>query len=124
VGQVVEVAAGASKVRLLTDQRSGVSVLIQSSRAQGVARGTLDGVLEVDFIPEDLAPEIGEVVLTSGMGGVYPKGLVVGEVTEVDTERHRLFPVILVQSRVPVARMEEVLVILGPLPEPDLGVGE
>lgn len=124
VGQVVEVAARASKVRLITDQRSGTAVLIQSSRAPGVARGTLEGVLAVDYIASEDAPEIGDVVLTSGMGGVYPKGIVVGDVSEVRQERSRLFPTIIVTSRVPIAQIEEVLVILGPLPTPDLGAGE
>lgn len=124
VGQVVEVAGNTSKVRLVTDRRSGVAVIIQSTRASGIARGTLDGVLDIDYVPYESAPEVGDVVLTSGMGGVYPKGLVVGDVTEVIQERHRLHPTITVESRVPIAETEEVLVILGPFPVLDLGAGE
>jgi rod shape-determining protein MreC len=124
VGQVVEASERAAKIRLITDQRSGTAVIIQSTRAPGVARGTLEGVLQVDYVDEEQAPEPGDVVLTSGMGGVFPKGIVVGDVTEVEQERHRLFPTITVESRVPVTEIEEVLVILGPLPTPDLGAGE
>ena len=124
VGQVVEVAERVSKVRLITDHRSGVAVIVQSTRASGVALGMLDGVLQVDYVPDELAPEVGDVILTSGMGGVYPKGLVVGDVTAVTQERARLYPTITVETRVPIAETEEVLVIFGPLPDPDLGPGE
>jgi rod shape-determining protein MreC len=116
VGQVVEVAPGSSKVRLITDQRSGVAALVQSSRAEGIVSGTLEGDMILDFVPEEEAPVTGDVVLTSGMGGVYPKGLVVGDVVDVYDERHRLYPTIEVESRVPISEIEEVLVITVPGP--------
>jgi rod shape-determining protein MreC len=124
MGQIVEVSDHAAKVRLITDQRSGTAVIIQSSRTAGVARGTLEGVLAVDYVDPDAAPEVGDVVLTSGMGGVYPKGIVVGDVVDVKQERHRLYPTITVESRVALTEVEEVLVVKSPAPEPDLGAGE
>lgn len=111
VGQVVEVTPFGSQVRLITDSSSGVAVLVQRTRANGIVRGALDGPLEMDFVDKKLAPVVGDVLLTSGMGGVYPKGIVVGEVTAVATPQTDLFPVISVTSRVDIARIEEVLVL-------------
>jgi rod shape-determining protein MreC len=75
-------------------------------------------------VPAETTTTVGDVVLTSGMGGVYPKGLVVGDVTDILVERHRLFPTIIVESRVSISDTEEVLVIFRPLPAVDLGGGE
>jgi rod shape-determining protein MreC len=111
VGQVVEVTPFGSQVRLITDSSSGVAVLVQRTRVNGIVRGALDGPLELDFVDKKLAPVVGDVLLTSGMGGVYPKGIVVGEVTALSTPQTDLFPVIAVTSRVDVTRIEEVLVL-------------
>ena len=111
VGQVVEVTPWSAQVRLITDSASGVSVLVQRTRANGIVRGTLEGPLSMDFVEKKFAPVVGDVLLTSGLGGVYPKGIVVGEVTTVATPSTDLFPVITVASRVDIDHMEEVLVI-------------
>ena len=62
---------------------------------------------------KNLAPVRGDVLLTSGLGGVYPKDIVVGEVTDVSSQQVDLFPTITVASRVDIDRIEEVLVIMG-----------
>jgi rod shape-determining protein MreC len=111
VGQVIEVTPWSAQVRLITDSASGVAVLVQRTRANGIVRGTLDGPLALEFVDKRLAPVVGDVLLTSGLGGVYPKGIVVGEVTTVATPQTDLFPVISVTSRVDIARIEEVLVL-------------
>ncbi len=111
VGQVVEVAPWSAQVRLITDSSSGVAVLVQRTRVNGIIRGTLDGPLELQFVDKKTAPVVGDVLLTSGLGGVYPKGIVVGEVTSVTSLQSDLFPVISVNSRVDIGRIEEVLVL-------------
>jgi rod shape-determining protein MreC len=63
-------------------------------------------------VSKDSTPTVGDVVITSGLGGVYPKGLVVGDVTAVDSRRADLYPRITLASRVPVDALEEVLVLL------------
>jgi rod shape-determining protein MreC len=125
VGQVVEVTPWGAQVRLITDSSSGVAVLVQRTRANGIVRGTLDGPLELGFVDKKLAPVVGDVLLTSGLGGVYPKGLVVGEVTSVATPQTDLFPVISVVSRVDIGRIEEVLVLMSQSgANTQLGAGE
>jgi rod shape-determining protein MreC len=113
VGQIEEVSEGSSRVRLITDQESGVAAMIQRTRAVGVVRGSIDRTLRMDFVEKTKLPKVGDVVLTSGLGGVYPKGLVVGDVVAVDARRADLFPRISLTSRVPVGELEEVIVLLG-----------
>jgi rod shape-determining protein MreC len=114
VGQVVEVAPNASKIRLITDRRSGVAVFVQRNRAPGIVMGSLDGALSLDFVDRRSNTRQGDVVVTSGMGGVYPKGIVVGDVTSVHDERDKPFPMLTVTSRVPITAVEEVFIVTQP----------
>lgn len=113
VGQVAVVAAHSSEVRLISDQQSGVAAMIQSSRTPGVVRGSVGGDLSMDFVSRNSLPQAGDVVITSGMGGVYPSGIVVGDVTAVDDRRGELYPRVTVKSRVPIDSIEEVIVLVG-----------
>lgn len=113
VGQVVEVSARSARVRLVNDQRSGVAAIVQRTRTAGVVRGSIEGGLSLDFVSAKPAPKVGDVVITSGMGGVYPRGLVIGDITQVKTERGELFPRVDVVSRVALNEVEEVLVLTG-----------
>ncbi len=113
VGQIAEVSKHASRVRLITDEQSGVAAMVQRTRAIGIVRGSIDRVLTLDYVDTSKLPEVGDVVITSGLGGVYPKGLVVGDVIAVDARRADLYPRIIVQSRVPVSELEEVIVLVG-----------
>jgi len=113
VGQVVGVTPWNARVRLITDPDSGVAVLVQRTRANGIVRGTLQGPLALDFVDKKTLPVRGDVLLTSGLGGVYPKGIVVGEVTEVAAQQTDLFAAISVASRVDIDGIEEVLVLTG-----------
>lgn len=112
VGQVVDVTAFDAKVRLITDTESGVAVIVQRTRAEGVVRGSVDGKLTLDFISKEALPVRGDVLVTSGMGGAFPKGLVVGEVTSVAAPQADLYPKVEVESRVSIGRIEEALVLV------------
>lgn len=124
VGQVVESSLGSCRVRLITDQRSGAAALVQRTRATGVLRGSVDGGLTMDFVDRKFLPQRGDVVLTSGLGGVYPKGLLIGEVVDVDARPGDLFPHIVVESQVPFASLEEALVLVSAPPAVEGGAGE
>ncbi len=117
VGQVAEVSLNTASVRLITDQQSGVAALVQSTRAPGIVRGSVSGSLSLDFLDRALLPAVGEVVITSGIGGVYPKGIVIGDIMSVDDRRGEIYPRIVIGSRVPLDRIEEVLVLVGELAE-------
>ena len=113
VGQVVEVTPFDAQVRLITDSASGVAVLVQRTRVNGIVRGALEAPLELDFVQTQVAPVVGDVLVTSGLGGTYPKGIVVGEVTAVSAPEAGLYAAITVASRVDIDRIEEVLVMTG-----------
>lgn len=124
IGQVVETSERSSRVRLITDQRSGVSAMVQSTRAEGVVRGSVEGELSLDFMSRDTAVTVGDVVLTSGMGGVYPKGLLIGEVADVQVNEADLFPQIRVRPGATLTGLEEVVVLLDPPTEDERGASE
>lgn len=124
LGQTVEVSPGSARVRLITDQRSGVAAIIQASRAEGVVSGSIEGGLSMDFVSREITVTVGDVVLTSGMGGVYPGGLLIGEVMEYELNDNDLFPTISVRPSARITGIEEVIVLTGATPLPEVGGGE
>jgi len=123
LGQTIEVTSRSAKVRLITDQRGRVAAILQKTRAEGIVRGSIDGKLTLDFVSTEVTVTAGDVVITSGMGGVYPKGLVVGEVDTVRREANDLYPYISVRPSAQIEGIEEVLVLVG-TPVPLDGGGE
>ena len=111
IGQVVRTADNSSTVRLLTDPNSGAAVMIQSTRAYGIVRGSLDGLLYLEDIDEDQIPQVGDVVLTSGMGGSYERGLIVGAVVSVNKTTSNATGTIIVSPNDDASLLEEVIVV-------------
>ncbi len=111
VGRVAQVGPRTAKVQLLTDPDSAVAALLQTSRVTGLVVGRPDGVLRMEYIPQEESINVGEIVLTSGLGGFVPKGLVVGQVTEVQQVDYALFQTAIVRPVVDFSRLELVLVI-------------
>ena len=113
IGQIESVAAYTAQIRLLTDPNSGVAVIIESSRAQGVLTGSYSGLLYLELIPPDVTVVPGDAIITSGGGGVYPKGIIIGEVTSVSCAPSDVFQTIIVKPLVRIRYYEEVLVLTG-----------
>jgi rod shape-determining protein MreC len=111
VGQVIAVQADAARVLLVSDPTSGVDVLLQDSRARGVLEGAGDNVCELKFIPKDAQVKAGETIITSGMDGVFPKGIIVGRVMQTGQTPGGLFQAIEVRPAVDFAKLEEVLIV-------------
>lgn len=111
IGQVIECGPITSRVRLITDENSGVSAMVQQSRAQGVLKGSATGSLRLTLIRTDQTVQIGDTVITSGLGGVFPKGLPLGKVTNVEKTPGALYYEIVVEPISSAATLEEVLVI-------------
>lgn len=112
VGQLVKVAARSSRVLLITDHASGVAGIIQRSRARGVVKGKGEGRCSLDFSLSEEDVKVGDSVVTSGIGRIFPKGLPVGEVTMVKKGEYGIFQTVEVRPAVNLARLEEVLVLL------------
>jgi len=113
VGRIAEVGFNSSKVLLIIDARSSVNALVQRSRANGVVEGVLGGGLVMKYIPQDQSVSVGDVILTSGLGGNFPKGLVIGQVVAVHQRDIDMFQQAQVRPTVDFSRLEKVLVITG-----------
>lgn len=111
VGQVSAVNAHSAQVRLLQDSASGAAVMIQSTRVQGMIQGSLEGLIYVHNLTGDQMPQAGDSVITSGVGGTFPKGLLVGSVTPSHSSQLKHDERYLVTQPDNIAQLEEVFVI-------------
>lgn len=111
-GQIVKVAPTTARVLLLTDHASGISATIQRSRARGVVKGKGEGLCSLEFTTREEDVKVGDMVVSSGIGGVFPKGLPVGEVTMVKRGEYGIFQTVSIRPSVNIAHLEEVLVVL------------
>lgn len=91
VGKIIEVAPHLSRVLLIIDRTSGVGGIIQDSRQTGIVEGRTGGGCVMKYLPRRLPVSPGEVVITSGLGQVYPPGLLIGTVTTVYEEEFGLY---------------------------------
>lgn len=113
VGQVVSTTDHRATVRLLTDPNSGAAAIVQSGRAEGIVRGSLEGLLYLENVDMDVEVEPGDVVVTSGIGGSYVRGLIVGTVVKVDSKQGEATRRIVVSPNDKTGALEEVLVVKG-----------
>jgi rod shape-determining protein MreC len=111
VGRVAQVTPRAAQLQLVNDADSAVTALLQSSRVSGLVVGQPDGTLRMEYIPQAENVSVGDIVLTSGLGGFMPKGLVIGQVSEVQQMDYELFQTAIVRPAVDFSRLELVLVI-------------
>jgi rod shape-determining protein MreC len=116
VGRLVSVSADYAKVLLIIDQNSSVDCIIQRSRDGGILKGLSSDVCMLDYVLETSDVEVGDKVITSSLGGVYPKGLDVGEVLSVVSTPGELFRDVKVRPMVDFSKLEELLVILKEAP--------
>lgn len=111
VGRVIRSSPRFARVLLVTDASSAVASLLQRNRARGVCRGQGERLV-FDFVLRQEEVQVDDRVVTSGMGGVFPKGLVVGHVSSVERQEFGLFQAIEVIPAVDFSHLEEVLVLL------------
>ncbi len=111
VGQTTTVLGGSAKVLLLTDNTSAIDAIVQRSRAFGIAEGA-GKFLQLRYVLKEYEVKPGDRVIASGIGGVFPKGTLIGVVTSVDASISGLFQRIDVEPKVDLNRLETVLVVL------------
>jgi len=112
VGLIAGTTPGASKVLLVVDPQSRIDAYVERTRARGTVRGTSGHDCDFDYVLRQENIEEGDLLLTSGLGTTYPKGLVVGRVATVDRKKSGLFLGAKVVPAVDFSRLEEVFVIL------------
>jgi len=126
VGRVVAVGPWAARVQLLLDRDCGVGVMIESSGVTGVVSGQVGladsgtADLVMNYVPAHAEVEPGDVVVTSGLDRIFPKGLMVGRVRSVGRASEGLFREVRVTPSARFDRLEQVLILSGPRPEPEL----
>ncbi len=111
IGQVVAVTSRSAKVLLLTDPNSGVDAFDQRSRARGIISGSLDYGPIMKYVKRSEDIKEGDRLITSGLDGVFPKGLLVGTITKVNKKNFGLFQYVGVTLAVDSSEIEEVLVV-------------
>ncbi len=111
VGRVIQAGAHWSKVLLITDPSSSVNAVVQSTRATGIVQGNVDNSLTIKYVPQGEAIKAGDLILTSGLGGNFPKRLVIGKVTEVRRRDLDAFQQASIQPTVDYPRLEYVLIV-------------
>src|SRR5262245_58247958 len=118
VGRVVVPSLQAAKVQLLIDRNAAAGVIVERSRAQGVVVGSGDELLRMEYVSEAADIVEGDDVMTAGIDGIFPKGLLVGRVETVE-KNGPSFKRIVVRPAVDFHALEEVLVVLSPSPRRD-----
>ena len=126
MGRIGEVGLHTSKIQLPSDTGSSIAVILQQSRATGLVQGQPDGTLRMTYIPHEDTVEVGDIVLTSGLGGVLPRGLVVGQVAEVVRQDFALFQEAIIRPALDYRQVELVLVVSSfePLVQEEVDPGE
>jgi rod shape-determining protein MreC len=122
VGRIREVGNGWSRVLLIIDRSSSVNALTQSTRASGLVEGQVDGSLVMRSISQGDVVSVGDTVFTSGLGGNFPRQILLGQIVEVDRKDYELYQTAVVEPTVDFDHLEAVLVITGfePIIETDL----
>jgi rod shape-determining protein MreC len=113
-GQVTDVSANYSKVLLIIDHNSAVDALAQNDRARGIIKGGMAGQCLFKYVLRKHDIEIGDIVISSGLDGVFPKGLAVGYVSAVFKPKSGIFQEVTVIPYVDFEKLEEVLIVLNP----------
>jgi rod shape-determining protein MreC len=113
IGKVVSATTHSAKVILLTDANSGIDVMVQRTRSRGIVSGSLDSGTVLKYMKRSEDVQVGDRLITSGVDGVFPKGLLAGTVIKVNKQSLGLFQSIEVMPAVQLTRIEEVLVVGG-----------
>ncbi len=111
VGTVTKTFDDYAWVTLITDPKSAVSAIVQESRSDGVVSGNYDGSLVMDFVGQGAPVRVGDFVTTSGVGGRYPPGIVIGRIADVTKTDQDLFQVVHVDHLASLSKLERVLVL-------------
>ena len=122
VGRVVVPSARSAKVQLLIDRNAAAAVIVERTRAQGVVVGGGDDRLQMQYVSEASDVAVGDLVVTSGIDTIYPKGLAIGTIESVE-KNGPAFKKIVVKPLVDFTQLEEVLIVLTPTPAKEAAAG-
>ena len=111
VGRIIEVYPHYAKVMLIVDRDSGADAMVQRTRLRGILQGKGGNRCSLEYVPKNADVEVGDMVLASGLGGIFPAGQIFGRVTQVDKGSGGPFQEIIVTPRENLSALEEVLIV-------------
>jgi rod shape-determining protein MreC len=115
IGQILKTAPHYSTVLLITDYNSAIDSIVQRTRAKAIVEGKGENRCQLKYLLRAEEAAVGDVVVTSGLGGNFPKGLMVGKIDRVDKKGYGVFQYAELVPNVDLMQLEEVFVIMGPL---------
>jgi rod shape-determining protein MreC len=118
VGKLIAVGPTSSRVLLINDHNSALDTFDQRSRVRGIVAGVVDDGLVMKYVDRSEDVKAGDTIVTSGLDGIFPRGLLVGEVTAVTREGPGLFLTVNVAPAADFRRLEQVLVVTQTIPQP------
>ncbi len=116
IGQILKTAPHYATVLLITDYNSAIDSIVQGTRAKAIVEGKGENQCQLKYLLRTEEVAVGDAVVTSGLGGNFPKGLMVGEIKKVDKKGHGVFQYAELVPSVDFTQIEEVFVIMDPLP--------
>ncbi len=112
VGHTIYTSNNYSQILLMVDKNSSVDIIDQRSRAQGIVKGSKDNLCKVDYVLSKEDVKVDDIIISSGLDGIYPKGLLVGQIQDVTKNRYDLFQKVTLKPFVDFDKLEEVLIII------------
>jgi rod shape-determining protein MreC len=114
VGQIVDVSGRYAKVLLIVDQNSAVDAMVQRTRARGLLKGEFEDQCRLEYVLRKEEVQMEDVIVTSGLDDVFPKGLRIGKIQEISGAPNEMFYTITVAPFVDFEKLEEVLILPAP----------
>jgi rod shape-determining protein MreC len=118
VGKLIAVGPSSSRVLLINDHNSALDAFDQRSRVRGIVAGIVDDGLVIKYVDRSEDVKRGDTIVTSGLDGIFPRGLLVGQVTAVVREGPGLFLTVNVAPAADFHRLEQVLIVTQRIPQP------
>jgi rod shape-determining protein MreC len=119
VGQILKTAPDYAMVLLITDYNSAIDSIVERTRAKAIVEGMGENLCQLKYLRRAEEVAVGDIVVTSGLGGNFPKGLMVGEINKVDKKGHGVFQFAELIPGVDMTQLEEVFVITEPPSPPE-----
>jgi rod shape-determining protein MreC len=116
IGRILKTAPHYATVLLITDYNSAVDSIVQRTRAKAIVEGKGENRCQLKYLLRTEEVAVGDAVVTSGLGGNFPKGLMVGEIKKVDKKGYGVFQYAELVPSVDFSELEEVFVVMEPLP--------
>lgn len=111
IGRVITTSRNFSEVKLITDPSSSIAAMVQDSRKTGIVQGIGTNTLKFDLVPKEAEVDIGDIIITSGLGGIFPKGIQIGRVSDIKNLDYELYKTIKILPACNFDNIEEVLII-------------